>query len=396
MEALHNWGLALQEQADQVGTGKESKLTASAEGEARFESREELLKDACDKYQRAHELRPGNFRVLYNWGVALSDLARMQTSDTEVERLQSSASERYKNAAMAADSAAATADNPSVASSVYSQALNNRGLAFQNVASKRRSNPSEAQSQLSLASSCFRDAIRPNPTFHRAVYNLGTALHSWADLGGDDARVLRSASAACVALASALCPSVDVYRRSLALVQRHLPPSAEDGEPVLFSVWMLKEPAQPLDRAFRHLWRECCAQVRCEEVRVIRPAGSDESIPMNELSSVEPVADSSLPCACGIWLSRGSYDSLFLCAKDSVAMDAFANIAHVSKAVHSLGLSSSLHSLISSEMARAPSAELSNSSGALFFPLSFLPCFLSLRSGGESTCVPLASAWREG
>ena len=32
---------------------------------------------ACDSYEAAHKLRPASHAALYNWGVALSDMARL-------------------------------------------------------------------------------------------------------------------------------------------------------------------------------------------------------------------------------------------------------------------------------------------------------------------------------
>jgi hypothetical protein len=34
------------------------------------------LRQACDSYEAAHALRPASHAALYNWGVALSDMAR--------------------------------------------------------------------------------------------------------------------------------------------------------------------------------------------------------------------------------------------------------------------------------------------------------------------------------
>ena len=35
-----------------------------------------LRRQACDSYEAAHALRPESHAALYNWGVALSDMAR--------------------------------------------------------------------------------------------------------------------------------------------------------------------------------------------------------------------------------------------------------------------------------------------------------------------------------
>jgi len=37
----------------------------------------DLRKQACDSYEAAHALRPASHAALYNWGVALSDMARL-------------------------------------------------------------------------------------------------------------------------------------------------------------------------------------------------------------------------------------------------------------------------------------------------------------------------------
>ena len=143
------------------------------------------------------------------------------------------------------------------------RALNNWGLAEQRLAGLASSAPGRL-ARLTRAASRFREALRRDPGFHRAAYNLGTVMYALAELAARRARKLeaargspeevetlealarglsdqgfiagatapaaaaecRAAAAAHICLAAAGADddaSRDAYRASLALVRRALP-----------------------------------------------------------------------------------------------------------------------------------------------------------------------------
>ena len=168
-------------------------------------------------------------------GIALGDRARASTNTTRAKTLWLEACDKYR-AAVACD----------VAQTQSTQALNNWGLALQQVAMLTLSQD-EKTARLSAAVQRFREAIRRDPGFHRAVYNLGTIMYALSELkqvgrrgkvasekktsgGGDDGEgrneisveELQSSAAQYICCAQAM-NSRPVYSSSLRLVRHALP-----------------------------------------------------------------------------------------------------------------------------------------------------------------------------
>ena len=183
-DSLYAWALVLQEQAER----------AEASGADPARAPRAHLLDACDKYARAWALRRRSHATLYNWGIALGDLARgaARRDPAEARRHWLEACERYRAAVEADDARGARS----------AQALNNWGLALGAPRERRRRRESESGDDdvprvvvffaestrafesarlLRAAVARFREAIRRDPTFHRAAYNLGTIVYALAE-----------------------------------------------------------------------------------------------------------------------------------------------------------------------------------------------------------------------
>ena len=179
---------------------------------------------ACDKYHEAWQLYNSSHAALYNWGVALSDMAHLekQTEEDTAYHCLLAAAEKY------ALSLFYSANNPQVSSLFkdctvhhrnYSncpytelplpskrrgwsplslsltlqlflqrvsiilrrnclQALNNWGLVLQELSTMRT--PTERVLLVQQSVAKFRRAIRLRPEFDRACYNLGTVYYAHA------------------------------------------------------------------------------------------------------------------------------------------------------------------------------------------------------------------------
>ena len=236
-DALYNHGLVLQELS--------GRLPAASPEQAAF------LREACARYEAALAARPGSHQALYNWGVALSDLARAlkPSAPAEAGACLRLASQKY------ALSLAAAPGNP--------QALNNWGLVLQEL-SADAPDWRARDALVRHAASKFRLAIRGRPDFDRGCYNLGTVFYTFAcavqsegqargggggngngnggaGAGGGStpqrggggagggaaraaaARALFGTAAQYIALAAALQPAKEIYRKSLAVVRPMLP-----------------------------------------------------------------------------------------------------------------------------------------------------------------------------
>eukprot|EP00884_Botryococcus_braunii_P019778 jgi/Botrbrau1/6484/Bobra.0034s0057.1 len=216
-EGIYDQGLALQEAASQSSHQQRDQ--------------QRLLREACTRYEAAWRLRKDSHAALYNWGVALSDLARVGEGPARTDFLLAAA-EKY------AESLKWNPNNP--------QALNNWGLVLQELSTMR--GPSEQRYLVHHSIAKFRRAIHLRPEFDRACYNLGTVFYSHActlqaaarqalsSFLTQDLRDLqreRATEAATnlafalagqyIAVAYALSPAKDVYRSSLSVVQSLLP-----------------------------------------------------------------------------------------------------------------------------------------------------------------------------
>ncbi|EFJ43333.1 hypothetical protein VOLCADRAFT_121444 [Volvox carteri f. nagariensis] len=169
-ETLYNHGLVLQEMAAKLNSCPADQL--------------KLLQQACELYASAAAARPSSHNVLYNWGVALSDLARLLRDTQPAESLsflqQASPPVHPSSAAVAglrqashkyAGSLDLQPGNP--------QALNNWGLVLQEMSGLAQS-ASERDQLVSYALEKFRHAIRLRHDFDRGCYNLGTVLYTYA------------------------------------------------------------------------------------------------------------------------------------------------------------------------------------------------------------------------
>lgn len=179
--------------------------------------------------------------ALYNAAVAQSEAARAAPpGPARTTRLR---------AAAAAYAVALEADPTP-------QALNNAGLVCHELSTSAADEPASPPARAALAAGAvarFRAALRAYPLFDRAVYNLGTVLYAYATAAPAAGTASGGAAAAggghvagapavpppppppppdpaalataaqCVALAAALAPAADVYRRSLAAVRHLLP-----------------------------------------------------------------------------------------------------------------------------------------------------------------------------
>ena len=163
-DAHYSWALVLQEQAERAEqTGIDPNR------------RDAILIDACAKYAKARDLRGDSISTLYNWGIALGDRARLKGDagdKVEARAMWGQACEKYR-AAVECD----------VARTQSTQALNNWGLALQQMSALER-DPEKRTTRLLAAVGRFREAIRRDPGFHRAVYNLGTIMYALSERAG--------------------------------------------------------------------------------------------------------------------------------------------------------------------------------------------------------------------
>lgn len=233
-ERLYEYASVLQEQAERCATnGKDDGL------------REELTLRACEAYARAAELDGGRHEVYYNWGIALGDRAERASARGDGEsarRLWDESIDKYERATRIREMS-------TVSTQQAAQGLNNLALAYQSRATcvdHDRSSVTTLESAqrareervkfLSASVRKFRRALRLDPSFDRAVYNLGTVVYalsveyaSMARLYPQDdtlaplSRDYAIAAAIYVALALANVPDNDVYAKSFGIVKHHLP-----------------------------------------------------------------------------------------------------------------------------------------------------------------------------
>ena len=230
---LYEYASVLQEQAERCGRdGDDGGML------------EELTMRACDAYARAMEIDPGRQGVLYNWGIALGDRAEHASArgeDEKARRLWDEAIDKYERAVKSKDASTVTTQQAA-------QVLNNLGLAYQSrggcVDFPRSASSLEAAQRareervkfLSAGVRKFRRAIRLDPSFDRAAYNLGTVVYALSVEYASMARLYprdgslapmsldyAAAAAVYVGLALANDPDSDVYSTSFDIVKNYLP-----------------------------------------------------------------------------------------------------------------------------------------------------------------------------
>jgi len=230
---LYEYASVLQEQAERRGReGDDAGML------------EELTIRACDAYARAMTIDPGRQGVLYNWGIALGDRAERASGhgdDAAARRLWDEAIDKYERAVKSEDVSTVTTQQAA-------QVLNNLGLAYQSrggcVDFPQSARSYEAAQRarearvtfLSAGVRKFRRAIRLDPSFDRAAYNLGTVVYALSVEYASMARLYprdgtlapmsldyAAAAAVYVGLALANDPRNDVYATSFDIVKSHLP-----------------------------------------------------------------------------------------------------------------------------------------------------------------------------
>ncbi len=148
-EVLYNWGNAL---------GELAKLHEGAEKEV-------LLRDACQKYASAVAIKPDTHDALYNWGAALGELAQLHEG-AEKDALLRDACGKF---------AGAIAIKPDT-----HEALNNWGNTLGELAQLNEG--AEKEALLREACEKFASAIAIKPDTHEALYNWGIELGELAKL----------------------------------------------------------------------------------------------------------------------------------------------------------------------------------------------------------------------
>eukprot|EP00878_Enallax_costatus_P020836 GHUV01022040.1.p1 GENE.GHUV01022040.1~~GHUV01022040.1.p1 ORF type:complete len:347 (+),score=111.87 GHUV01022040.1:674-1714(+) len=309
-----------------------------------------MLRQACSRYEAAVALKPNSHAALYNWGVALSDLARAvkQSDPAEAVGALHLASQKY------AQSLQLHPRNP--------QALNNWGLVLQELSSDAR-DWSERDALVRAAMEKFRLALRSRPDFDRGCYNLGTVFYTFAMAlqGATDTsqsksardlsvRTLMAVAAQYICLAHALQPSKDIYRKSLSVVRQMLP------LPFLRAGYLTAPRARSIGsvtETYRRDWfvldhrslRQASSmetslstagagvlstqQRGASTAAAASNAASDDDplvLPLEELLAVRRCAEPSLPEGGGIWISTQALPTgIYLVADDIAAADAWVD-----------------------------------------------------------------------
>lgn len=179
-----------------------------------------VLQKACDVYQHAHDCSGGtDAKVLFNWAVVLSDIARLVGgSEEKIEYAVASCLKYCGVVAIEGENA---------------QALNNWGLVIcdlANYCSVGSDEPSETKRQLfTLAISRFRKAIRQydsigdREVLSRCSYNMGTVMYHFATLYKDDVQMNLAHASQYILLAHAFDTQSEVFKRAMKSVLQYLP-----------------------------------------------------------------------------------------------------------------------------------------------------------------------------
>ena len=302
-----------------------------------------LLHNACEVYKTANDLQRGRTAVvLFNWAVALSDIARIARSRSADEAAE------YLSTAALKYAAAVDIDpqNP--------QALNNWALTLQELAALAPEEQREAL--LFPAVARFRAAIRLHPDLNltsRFCYNLGTVLYSHAChmadklLGGGDPpssvaastssststspsssssaneRKVRQAfahAASYIVLAYALQPGVRVYEDSIQAVQRLLPlPYLRTGLFFVAAPGTAGTPEESWIPAWFALDAYALQSIRPPPAEAFRFKGAipNISIEIGDITGTFVCSDPSLPPGWAVWIGlRERSDGLYLIAEE--------------------------------------------------------------------------------
>lgn len=319
---LYEYASVLQEQAERCGDAFGECADASLAS-----LRDELILRACDAYARAAAIEPGAHAVLYNWGIALGDRAeratRVHGEEEKARRLWDEAIDKYERAERSEEMA-------TVSTQQATQGLNNLGLAYQSRATcvdyASRAASLEATQKareervkyLSSAVRKFRRAMRMDPGFDRATYNLGTAVYalsveyaSMARLYPQDetlaplSRDYGIASALYVALALANTPTNSVYSSSFSIVKHLLPApfildetleyAAEDAPLLRLDDFVTVRLVLDAKSLRTHPGTE--EEEEEATATTTTTSRTHVDIPIDTIASIEPMQDLSLPSA---------------------------------------------------------------------------------------------------
>lgn len=294
-----------------------------------------LLHRACEVYGLANDVRQARSAVtLFNWAVALSDIARL------VKPKQPGEAAEYLSAA-ALKYAAAVAIDP-----LNPQALNNWALILQDLAALMP--PHQRRSLIAPAVARFRAAIRLQPDaklMSRFSYNLGTVLYSDCCLQADrlaenvgakqqqleqqqnggsvGEKKLRAAFAHAgqyIMLAYALQPDAKVYQDALPAVQRLLPlPYLRAGALMV----AIPSTADTASEAWVEAWfaldSHMLQSVRPPPTEASRMGGTvpDVAIEVADITAAHVFQDPSLPEGWAVWLAlKDRTGGVFLVAEE--------------------------------------------------------------------------------
>ncbi|KAK8306024.1 hypothetical protein V6Z12_D03G102200 [Gossypium hirsutum] len=308
-DALYNWALVLQESADNVSPDSTSP------------SKDDLLEEACKKYDDATRLCPTLHDAFYNWAIAISDRAKMRGRTKEAEELWEQATKNYEKAVQL------NWNSP--------QALNNWGLALQ-----------------------FREAIRLQFDFHRAIYNLGTVLYALAEDSVQtgttnpkemSSNELYSQSAIYIAAAHALKPNYSVYSSALKLVHSMLPlPHLKDGYLTAPPFGNTFPPHSDWKRTEFFLNQEALQQVikveqkqvsRSLSGRIVDAGNTDKKairVDIPDIISVSASADLTLPPGAGLCINTTS-GQVFLVADSWESLDGWLDALRLVYTIYARG-----------------------------------------------------------
>ncbi|TYH80063.1 hypothetical protein ES332_D03G108100v1 [Gossypium tomentosum] len=308
-DALYNWALVLQESADNVSPDSTSP------------SKDDLLEEACKKYDDATRLCPTLHDAFYNWAIAISDRAKMRGRTKEAEELWEQATKNYEKAVQL------NWNSP--------QALNNWGLALQ-----------------------FREAIRLQFDFHRAIYNLGTVLYALAEDSVEtgttnpkemSSNELYSQSAIYIAAAHALKPNYSVYSSALKLVHSMLPlPHLKDGYLTAPPFGNTFPPHSDWKRTEFFLNQEALQQVikveqkqvsRSLSGRIVDAGNTDKKairVDIPDIISVSASADLTLPPGAGLCINTTS-GQVFLVADSWESLDGWLDALRLVYTIYARG-----------------------------------------------------------
>ncbi len=154
-EAFNNWGVALSEQAKLKGSMPEG---------------DRLFADSYAKFAEALRIKPVDYDVFNNWGAALSDQAKLKGNTPEGDRLFADAYAKI------AEAMRLKPDNH--------EAFNNWGAALSDQA-KLKGNTPEGDRLFTDSYAKFAEAVRIKPDKHEAFNNWGAALSDQAKLKGN-------------------------------------------------------------------------------------------------------------------------------------------------------------------------------------------------------------------